>query len=404
MNKNNQYKGEESSIIMRNIKNIIEYVKSIQAKEKIREQEKFIRGEKFNIFDVIGISTYEVSLHSALLAELFNPHGGHGVKDSFLKEFIALIPEKFSSCISSFDTELATIKKEVYIGSKTDDSGGRLDILIESDDKAILIENKIYANDQKNQMHRYYNYAKNRYKGGFILIYLTLYGDDASEESLTDLTEDKYLRLSYKQDIYRWINSCIRIATLKPLVRETLNQYLQTIKKITYMTIDDKKIFINYLATKDNIEALATTMNNIEDVKNQIISEELQPQLVEMAKKLKLVYLVEQDENWSEIYSSFTFKNSIWSRYSIIAQFEKKNFSNMIIGLHHDEQVRCKRVHSKLSKLFAKQSNTWVWDDFRYKNWDLNTMVDIYNGNLVKAFEEVIINILNSVKDYSDEM
>jgi len=36
--------------------------------------------------------------------------------------------------------------------------GGRIDIYIESNNKYIFIENKIYAEDQENQLLRYRNY------------------------------------------------------------------------------------------------------------------------------------------------------------------------------------------------------------------------------------------------------
>ena len=52
--------------------------------------------------------------------------------------------------------ERAKVNMEYHIGAITDKSGGRIDI-VTKDRKAavILIENKIYAGDQDNQMTRY---------------------------------------------------------------------------------------------------------------------------------------------------------------------------------------------------------------------------------------------------------
>lgn len=103
------------------------------------------------------------------------------MKDAFLREFI-----KISDIDTELDTKEATVETEYSIGYKNNDSteGGRIDIFVYDNKKnAIIIENKIYAGDQKNQLLRYYNYAfKNKFK--FNIIYLTLYGDAASEDSV----------------------------------------------------------------------------------------------------------------------------------------------------------------------------------------------------------------------------
>ena len=46
------------------------------------------RGEKYNIFRVIDMTSNETSVHSAFLADLLNPNGLHQMGDVFLKLFI----------------------------------------------------------------------------------------------------------------------------------------------------------------------------------------------------------------------------------------------------------------------------------------------------------------------------
>lgn len=135
------------------------------------------KGEKYNIFRVIDITSNETSVHSAFLADLLNPNGLHQMGDVFLKLFV----NRFFND-ADFKTENAKVEREKYIGSVTRNTGGRLDIIItDSTGKAIIIENKIYASDQENQLIRYYNYAQNlhsRYK----LFYLSLDGIVHNEE------------------------------------------------------------------------------------------------------------------------------------------------------------------------------------------------------------------------------
>ena len=68
---------------------LIKQVSEILVQEKAQQEEKKKRGEHFNIFEILGIKTSEVRLHSAIIAELLNPNGNHGLGDKFLKAFIA---------------------------------------------------------------------------------------------------------------------------------------------------------------------------------------------------------------------------------------------------------------------------------------------------------------------------
>ncbi|OAV63577.1 hypothetical protein Barb6XT_03113 [Bacteroidales bacterium Barb6XT] len=96
-------------------------------------------GGKFNMFRIVDVSHYE-TIHSAIIAELLNPKGSHGLKEKFLEAFVrqAEINDFNCNCASTIDD-------------------GRLDILIKDSTgrNAIIIENKIYAGDQDNQLKRY---------------------------------------------------------------------------------------------------------------------------------------------------------------------------------------------------------------------------------------------------------
>jgi hypothetical protein len=46
--------------------------------------------KRFNLFHLLGVSTAEVRTHSAMLAELLNPHGSHAQGILFLKQFCTI--------------------------------------------------------------------------------------------------------------------------------------------------------------------------------------------------------------------------------------------------------------------------------------------------------------------------
>ena len=50
---------------MKNIEYLLKQISTIFAIEKTQQEEKRKRGENFNIFNVLGLSTSEVRLHSA---------------------------------------------------------------------------------------------------------------------------------------------------------------------------------------------------------------------------------------------------------------------------------------------------------------------------------------------------
>lgn len=219
---------------MPQIQNLLTQVSAIN-----RQYEKIatITGENFNIFKILGLSSREVRTHTAFLGELLNAAGSHGQKETFLELFC----EELSF---DFDFKNAKCEKEKFIGQIPDDwsEGGGVDLLItDCNNCAIVIENKINANDQKGQLFRYHNYAK-RFTN-FKLLYLTLDGRDVSNFSKVSETGDEilvdgkqYFRISYAETILRWLEKCKEKAVNFPMLRECITQYIYLIKSLTNQT------------------------------------------------------------------------------------------------------------------------------------------------------------------------
>ena len=160
---------------------LLHTVNQLVQEEQILKREKEKRGENFNVFEVMHAQRDEVYTHSAIIASLLNPKWNHGCNSTFLKIFVDLLKESLPIVDFSFDTDLEKchVDVEYYIGnvSSENESGGRIDIIIQSEkrDKAIIIENKIYADDQEKLLYRYKYYAQTHYNS-YILLYLTLDG------------------------------------------------------------------------------------------------------------------------------------------------------------------------------------------------------------------------------------
>ncbi len=261
---------------MEKLKKLLKQVSPIIEQDKTIQEEKRKRGEKFNIFNTLKINNYdEVRLHSAFIAELLNADGNHGMGDIFLKQFI----DQMKLSVSN-DFKSSFAETERYIGriNKEKTEGGNIDIIIELDNnKSIIIENKIYAGDQKNQLLRYNNYGKDHYNN-YELIYLTLYGKDASSESLGkgqegEVKDTDYKRISYKVHIVNWLEKCQQLAYKHPLIRETISQYLSLIKQLTHQDMEmDKQNIRNLLNLNSNnpLNDKDNALDKLESIKKLI--------------------------------------------------------------------------------------------------------------------------------------
>lgn len=235
---------------MENINKLLQDVNVILQKEKVRKEESRKRGERFNMFEMLGVAHYEVT-HSKIIASFLNPQGSHGQGDLFLRLFLQTIENNDEINI---DTSNAKVYTEYDIGN------GRIDILIEAADHGIIIENKVYAGDQHEQLIRYNSYAERKYTNGkYTLYYLTLYGKAASDDSAKEKGSGKcvnYRRISYLKDIISWLQCCICESATMPLIRETLVQYLNHIKQLTNQDMDslNEKELMDIFSSEENME------------------------------------------------------------------------------------------------------------------------------------------------------
>ena len=233
-------------IDMKNIIDLLEQVALIS-----KRQDEDATGDMFNIFRVCGVNYYEKP-HSAILAEFLNPKGSHGLKSKFLDAFLRITLPDFS-----FETENASVHIEYSMAD------GRIDILIEDASKkqGIVVENKLYAADQPEQLKRYNNFANERYKDNYRILYLTLWGKNATEQSGGGVD---YKSISYQKEITAWLEQCVEIAEENLPVREILKQYINHLKSIMNINMNPKiiELFSEKGDEVKDIVVYANQMNN----------------------------------------------------------------------------------------------------------------------------------------------
>lgn len=189
----------------------------LKYKKFLQQREEEIRQGKNNyslLGSVLGIHD-EVRLHSRFIYSMINPNGSHFQNDLFLKLFIECIDPKI---LKNFNLSNAQVFKE----------RDNIDLLIEDGNTFIMIENKLLAGEQKNQIFRYIEtikkYGNLEHKPKIIIIYLSITGKNPSKYSLNEYNinqsnEQIYLQdqsydyypISYKKSISQWVHKCLDI-------------------------------------------------------------------------------------------------------------------------------------------------------------------------------------------------
>lgn len=365
-----------------------------------------LSGQNFNLFTLLRKESDEVRLHSKFISELLDPNGSHQQGTLFLDSFLDIIQ------IKNFETKNATSSIEYYTGviNKNKDVGGNIDILVRSqNNKVIKIENKIYAKEQENQLLRYHNFQKDGY-----LIFLTLRGKKSNNHK--DLADKNisYQQISYRKEITEWLQVCIEKCATVPIVRESIVQYLNLVKKITHQNINkkmSKEIVEKITQNKDSFEAYLAIRKteNDNEIYFDIIRTHIIPFFHHFAEKNKLTVenlnksLLEKRER----YNGFFFTNEKFYKYGLKLSIQFHNSLNrdMYYGLsfitknptqHPVYNTIIKEVKYVMDKP-NPQNEWWLCHTFwkEYKNWgEIDTLYNLAYGNFQKEFSSKLEAIL----------
>lgn len=323
------------------IQQFFQKVANICALEQAQQEERNRKGENYNLFSILRIEDSELK-HSALIANLLAPKGSHGCGDAFLRAFFEIALKGTAYPFESSSPDSCT---EHYTGPIAGDTGGRIDILVKSSQYGLIIENKIYAGDQDKQLIRYDNYGKKDLKADrYLLVYLTLFGNEASEGSTAkgSAKEVDYLCLSYAEDILRWLEQCARLAYDKPLVRESLNQYIQTIKQLTYQDMNQENIQKIIDLAVDHPEVVATLSSNRDAIAQGIRKKYIFAELKKYADQKGWLY-DDSESSYNEEEPKIRFRKEGWGGSIIISadsEGKKSNYDrwiNLWIGIDSKE-------------------------------------------------------------------
>lgn len=261
----------------------IDYQKMIEhydAFKEIQNQQKARGLNDFNVFTTLLKSSDEVRLHSRFIGALLNKQGLHYQGTLFLDKFL----EQFKPDNFDFDAQSSrcSIERE-----------NKIDIYLTDGINHIIIENKVYTGDQKNQIQRYIDHIKKENKdidgNNIWVIYLSLGRAEPSKYSLgkytinddrTKLTHKEfsvhYSNIHYKQNsdesnkIMSWLDDCLKeIQNIKNLF-VAISSYREVVEKISG-TYESKVMSLeNYLGRLNDVEKL-TFITTVINANNDIM-------------------------------------------------------------------------------------------------------------------------------------
>jgi hypothetical protein len=372
-----------------NAENLQNNLSQVVAILKKYEDEMDRDGSRFNIFTILNVSSNEVRLHSNFIAELLNDKGTHSFKNAFCKLFFTqLLKYEKNNIVLQFNFEKYEVEVEKSTGLINQEYtiGGRIDIVITDNYKRrIIIENKIFANDQQNQLLRYFNFDKKA-----ILLYLTLNGSEPNEWSTNGEIQNNqdYFCISYKNFISNWLEKCIELSKEKPKVSETISQYLHVIKNYTnqnhknIMTDEIIKLISENKDFYNSIEEITQSYNTFRQRVNEIFWTQIRTK-----KPTQTIFITE-----NEIEIKFDIDEDSDGFY--FGFFLEKN-GERIKGTS-ETVLNLATTFKEISETFITNDNyiAWTYSNAFRKFWwlDKERIFELYNEEEMNEFTDQIVN------------
>lgn len=404
MNENNQQQKEvEMEELQQLLKDVYEATKGIKQGKK----------EPFNVFELC-IGTQE-TIHSKFLAELLNPHGSHGFGPAFLKVFYEQVG------LNELTPKNSSIKTEFKCPE------GKMDIVISNKNDIVVIENKIYAVDQSDQLKRYSEWLNKQEKANKKLIYLTLDGHEASNAKDID-----YQQISYRNDILQWLDKCIaeifkntlsakdgknafaknQIDERNAFVKKLLLQYKELIKKLTRMDMEPEmknKISEVITSNKKNYLAAALTAKAFDSIHQVFLRNIVKKACEEEREKWPWGKEMEWEistNKYNQFGISYTPKSK---QYKLFFEFQIENYQNLYYGLHDLSRDRGPHPYTQTTinrpnGFDGPNEHGWIAGTYANtdQNWDAESLLKHWDNDFADIKEDIkgyIANLMEIIKN-----
>ncbi len=210
-----------------------------------RDLEQRMGSQEISLWRIIRKLKRDENSYSDFLAYFLNPNENHGMEDRFLKKFVFTVVKGENELVGDMKTDLHPIDIEMSSFNDVNiyreynfSEYGRVDILIEDqgNESLILVENKLYSKEGKNQTNRYWEAVNKKFDPtkypdrNRLLIFLSPDGLDAENEN--------FISISY-QVLVDTTEELIDENNMPVETKRILTNYMKNLKEIT---VDNEKI------------------------------------------------------------------------------------------------------------------------------------------------------------------
>ena len=399
----------------------------IEVREKVKEEMEKLPPQ-FNVFNSINLlnhKNYNSNLFANFLEIKFKYNGN---EISFAKLFLKYLNEEFGW---EFDLENIKIEDIEIKRELSTEELKRIDIFIGyKKEFAVIIENKIWADDGYKQLENYYNHVKKNYikKENYdkiYIIYLTPYEREPSEESLSkELYKEKGSKLYGKfsnikhAEIGYWLEGILKMQEFSFLNIESednKNDY-KLLKSALIQIIDNEKSISgeneeNNVEEKEIKKLLDEKL--IKELKNkgELTESELDKyfEMFDKAKSLlvkeKITIIIKKCLKFTKEVNKYLNKNI---KYELTSDKDIINNINMV---NENSTNNIDNIYFKF-KVNKIEINICDWHEWNKKNNNSyiysEYFIAIYKGdkstkNKLKKLEDNIKNIFYNWQFYDQD-
>ncbi|TXJ36104.1 PD-(D/E)XK nuclease family protein [Brachyspira aalborgi] len=347
--------------------------KSLIEVRKIVKEEMEKLPPQFNVFNSINLLNHE-NYNSNLFANFLEVKFKYNDNEiSFAKLFLKYLTEEFGW---EFDLENIKIKDIEIKRELPTEERKRIDIFIGYKEKfAVIIENKIWADDGYKQLENYYNHVKKNYikKENYdkiYIIYLTPYEREPSEESLSkELYKEKGGKLYGKfanikhAEIGYWLEGILKRQEFSFLNNEEENnKYNYKLLKSALIQIIDNEKSISGENEESNMEEkeIKRVLNEklIKELKNKgELTESELDKYIELFDKAKDLLVKEKIPIITKKYLKFTKEINKYLNKNI--KYELKSDKDIINNVINENFAT--HIYFKVNKIEIKiGSSYWI--------------------------------------------
>lgn len=344
---------------------------------------KYEKAEQFNIFKTLYKWNDEVKLHSRFLSVLLNPKASHKKGSIFLDLFL-----------KKNNIDLGERKSiDVFPDEQDKKEYKKIDILAINriENKALIIENKIFAPDSNNedsgQLERYCDRLHDEdripYKNLYV-IYLSLDGRLPTKESLGkyfNSNKIKIITLSYGQNILNWLNECLKEVYDFPFLRESIIQYKKLVSIMTQNDSDiEHRLEIREVISKsdDNLKAAKQLFDNYKHIKWHTVFDFWRELEIELERKSYIILDKPSEETITNITHFELYKKGQKGKQECQLIFEIEPEFKMHVGHTPEEwlyfgsfpsDIGDNKRKTKISEIVDREFNYYAneyWAFYKY--------------------------------------